>query len=85
MNNADKIYATLRFKNKIYESQGQTFEDFFVLIMTKVYENFQPVRAYGRIGDKKMMDSIKQLEHTIKYFLQKILLKKVQFEKQFQN
>lgn len=53
MNNADKIYATLRFKNKIYESQGQTFEDFFVLIMTKVYENFQPVRAYGRIGDKK--------------------------------
>ena len=53
MNNADKMYARLRFKNKVYESQGQAFEDFFVLIMTKVYENFQPVRAYGRIGDKK--------------------------------
>ena len=53
MNNADKMYARLQFKNKVYESQGQAFEDFFVLIMTKVYENFQPVRAYGRIGDKK--------------------------------
>lgn len=85
MNNTDKIYATLRFKNKVYESQGQAFEDFFVLIMTKVYENFQPVRAYGRIGDKKMMDSTKRLEYIIKYFLQMILLKIVLFEKRFQN
>lgn len=85
MNNADKMYARLQFKNKVYESQGQAFEDFFVLIMTKVYENFQPVRAYGRIGDKKMMDSTKQLEYTIKHFLQMILLKTVQFMMQLQN
>lgn len=33
--------------------KGQAFEDFFISVMTKSNIDFQPVKAYGKIGDRK--------------------------------
>lgn len=41
------------FKNRILQYKGQQFEDFFVSVMTKANPDFQAVRAYGKIGDRK--------------------------------
>lgn len=41
------------FKQRILEYNGQAFEDFFVQVMEKHNPNFQPVKAFGCIGDKK--------------------------------
>lgn len=49
----DRYIARIQFKIKILQSKGQTFEDFFVSVMTKADQNFQPVKAYGSIGDQK--------------------------------
>lgn len=48
------------FKNKIYQYEGQQFEDFFVEIMQKADPRFQPVKAYGNIGDRKNDGFIKE-------------------------
>ena len=53
MNTNQKYLAQLIFKNKVYSSEGQTFEDFFSSIMMKSNPNFMQVKAYGRIGDRK--------------------------------
>ena len=45
--------AKILFKNKVYQHKGQAFEDFFVSIMTKANPEFQAVKAYGNIGDRK--------------------------------
>ena len=49
----EKYVAKILFKNKILQYKGQSFEDFFVSVMTKAEPNFQPVKAYGNIGDRK--------------------------------
>lgn len=49
----DKFIAKVMFKVKILQFKGQTFEDFFVSIMTKANTDFQAVKAYGNIGDRK--------------------------------
>lgn len=51
--NHERYLAKILFKNRIYQYKGQQFEDFFVNIMCKKDPNFQPVKAYGNIGDKK--------------------------------
>lgn len=48
------------FKNRIYQYEGQQFEDFFVEIMQKADPRFQPVKAYGNIGDRKNDGFIKE-------------------------
>lgn len=53
MSNAEQYIAKVIFRNRIFEYSGQQFEDFFVSIMTKSNSNFQPVKAYGNIGDRK--------------------------------
>ena len=53
LNKGEQYIAKIIFRNRIYEYIGQQFEDFFVAIMTKINSNFQPVKAYGNIGDKK--------------------------------
>ena len=50
--NKQYIYKNF-FKQRILEYKGQAFEDFFVQIMEKHNPNFQPVKAFGSIGDKK--------------------------------
>lgn len=53
MTKNEKYIARVMFKLKLYESDGQKFEDLFVKIMCKSNPNFKPVKAYGRIGDRK--------------------------------
>lgn len=59
-NTAEKYIATLVFKNRIYQYEGQQFEDFFVEIMQKADSRFHPVKAYGNIGDRKNDGFIKE-------------------------
>lgn len=49
----DKFIAKILFKIKVLQFRGQAFEDFFVSIMTKANTDFQAVKAYGNIGDRK--------------------------------
>lgn len=53
LTNEDKYVARILFKNKVLEYKGQTFEDFFVSVMTKAEPGFQAVKSYGNIGDRK--------------------------------
>ncbi len=53
MNRTELYMARLAFKLKIHESDGQRFEDLFIKVMGKANRNFQPVKAWGRIGDMK--------------------------------
>lgn len=53
MTSEERYIARIILKNRILESNGQKFEDLFVDIMTKSNIEFQAVRAYGKIGDKK--------------------------------
>lgn len=49
----DKFIAKVLFKVKVLQFKGQAFEDFFVSVMTKANTDFQAVKAYGNIGDRK--------------------------------
>ena len=51
--NAEHYIAKIIFSNRILQYTGQQYEDFFVSVMTKANPNFQPVKAYGNIGDMK--------------------------------
>ncbi len=53
MNQQEKRIAHLIFINRILVSDGQTYEDFFVEVMTKHNPNFEPIKPQGRMGDKK--------------------------------
>lgn len=53
MNAEERYIAKIIFKNRVLQYKGQQFEDFFVKIMTKSNIEFQAVKAYGNIGDKK--------------------------------
>lgn len=53
LTNGEKYVAKILFKNKVLQYKGQSFEDFFVSVMTKAEHDFQPVKAYGNIGDRK--------------------------------
>jgi len=53
MNNQEKALARKLFKLKIYEANGQAFEDIFTAIMNYVETNFQSIKPWGNIGDRK--------------------------------
>jgi hypothetical protein len=53
MTKEERYIARILLKNRILAYNGQKFEDFFVEIMTKWNIEFQAVKAYGNIGDKK--------------------------------
>ena len=53
MTRDEKYIARLLFKTKIYESDKQAYEDFFVRVMQNSNPNFQPVKAQGQYGDRK--------------------------------
>jgi hypothetical protein len=50
-----EMKSTVRtfFKNKIYNADGQKFEDIFTDIMRYAEPEFQQIKPYGRVGDKK--------------------------------
>lgn len=45
--------ARILFENCIHKYKGQSFEDFFISVMSKADSGFQAVKAYGNIGDRK--------------------------------
>jgi hypothetical protein len=49
----EKYMLRLIFKNKIYEADGQKFEDIFTAIMRYTEPEFQQIKPYGNVGDKK--------------------------------
>lgn len=53
MNLDEKILARILFQNKIYQSDGQNFEDLFCKIMAYFNPNFRKIKPYGNIGDRK--------------------------------
>jgi hypothetical protein len=53
MDAQEKALARVLFRNKIYASDGQAFEDLFTAVMGKVYPDFLQVKPQGPIGDKK--------------------------------
>lgn len=53
MNQGEKYIARVIFKNKIFEFDGQSYEDFFTKIMKKGNSGFEKVKAHGNIGDRK--------------------------------
>lgn len=53
MNNEEKTIARMLFRNRILESNGQSFEDLFVRIMSYMSDEFQSIKPWGNIGDRK--------------------------------
>jgi hypothetical protein len=53
MNNQEKALARILFQNKINKANGQAFEDIFTAIMNYVESDFQSIKPWGNIGDRK--------------------------------
>jgi len=53
MNSQEKALARNQFKLKIHEANGQAFEDIFTAIMNYVESDFQSIKPWGNIGDRK--------------------------------
>lgn len=53
MNTQEKALARKFFKLKIHESNGQAFEDLFTAIMNYRETDFQAIKPWGNIGDRK--------------------------------
>jgi hypothetical protein len=53
MNGQEKSLARRMFKLKIHESNGQEFENLFIKIMNYAEQDFQAIKAWGSIGDRK--------------------------------
>lgn len=53
LNRNEKQIARIMFKNIVFESDGQKYEDLFSKVMSKSNKNFLLVKPYGNIGDKK--------------------------------
>lgn len=53
MNVNEKTIARHLFQNKIFKSDGQSFEDMFIAIMNYAEEHFQAIKPWGNIGDRK--------------------------------
>ncbi|MCF6268645.1 MAG: hypothetical protein L3J41_02945 [Melioribacteraceae bacterium] len=53
MNTQEKALARILFENKLFRSDGQSFEDLFTEIMSLSELNFRKIKAWGNIGDRK--------------------------------
>lgn len=53
MNIQEKTIARKLFQNKVFKSDGQAFEDIFTEIMNYSEKDFQSIKAWGNIGDRK--------------------------------
>ncbi len=53
MNLQERTIARILFENKIFKSNGQSFENLFTEIMTYNEPNFRKIKAWGNIGDLK--------------------------------
>jgi hypothetical protein len=53
MNRDEKYIVRLMFKLKVYESNGQAYEDLFVKIMQYDNNKFESIKPQGQFGDRK--------------------------------
>ena len=53
MNAQERYIARIQFQNKIYKADGQTFEDIFTATMNYLCKDFQSIKPWGNIGDRK--------------------------------
>ncbi|VAW62973.1 putative cytoplasmic protein, partial [hydrothermal vent metagenome] len=53
MNSQEKALARKLFKLKLHEASGQAFEDIFTDIMNYAEADFQSIKPWGNIGDRK--------------------------------
>ena len=53
MDSNKKVVVRERFKLRVYESEGQSFEDLFTRIMQYAEPDFQQIKPWGNIGDRK--------------------------------
>jgi hypothetical protein len=53
MNVQEKTFARQLFQNKILKADGQIFEDIFSAIMNYAEADFQQIKPWGNIGDRK--------------------------------
>jgi hypothetical protein len=53
MDNQEKILARILFENKIFKADGNAFESLFTEIMNYAEPDFQQIKPWGNIGDKK--------------------------------
>lgn len=53
MNTQERTLARQLFQNKIYKADGQKFEDIFSTIMNYKEKDFQQIKPWGNIGDRK--------------------------------
>jgi hypothetical protein len=53
MDAENKSFARVLFKNKIHTADGQAFEDIFIRIMNYAERDFQAIKPWGNIGDRK--------------------------------
>jgi len=53
MNDQEKALARLLFQNKINSLEGTAFENFFSQIMNYEDSEFEQIKPWGNIGDRK--------------------------------
>ncbi len=53
MTTDEKYILRTLFQNKIYKADGQAFEDIFTEIMNYAESDFQPIKPWGNVGDRK--------------------------------
>jgi hypothetical protein len=53
MNSQEKSLARQLFQNKLNKADGQAFEDIFTAIMNYAEPDFQQIKPWGNIGDRK--------------------------------
>jgi hypothetical protein len=53
MNLQERTIARHLFQNKLFKANGQAFEDIFTSIMNYTEANFQSIKPWGIIGDRK--------------------------------
>ena len=53
MNTQEKTFARCQFQLKIHQADGQKFEDIFTSIMNYTETDFQQIKPWGKIGDRK--------------------------------
>lgn len=49
----EKTFARIQFKNKVAFADGQAFENLFTQIMSYAESDFQAIKPWGNIGDRK--------------------------------
>ncbi|QUF84846.1 hypothetical protein KDJ93_08095 [Clostridium butyricum] len=75
MDRDERYLIRIMFKNRIFYSDAQAFEDLFTKIMRYGYPEFRAVKPQGAFGDKKMMDILLILVFSIRFMVLKTSLK----------